>query len=161
MLKKKPLMPFKADRLFQRRAALENLLSSLRYEHQRQLEGKGSELLLPLSRDYCQLLMNGIEAALAGKKNPFGIAGGTNRKQLLKPWDRSEAVNEFAALIAGNATTWDKALEQVATKFGVELKTIEDAYLRTLPERRRKDEIQRMWAESSAKINTRQDTETT
>jgi hypothetical protein len=146
----KSAKPFKTDRLFQRRAVLENLLRTLRYERDHQV----GEVRLQLSRDGYQLLVEGIEAALSGTRNPFGIASASNEKQKLLPWARKEAIAEFAALIAGEqATTWDDALTQLGEKFRVERKTIEDAYLRAKSDIQAQNEVAKLWAESNKRVH--------
>jgi hypothetical protein len=85
-------------------------------------------LQLPLpSRDMLSLLLGGIEAALAGAEDPFGIATPRGNPPRLSLADRINAVAEImdGAEVSGGTTT---NIKNVAKKYGVSFETMRDAY---------------------------------
>ena len=149
--------PYKDDLKQARRACLALWLDRLRAaddRHRKEREkfprGDIPDLTMPYpSRDMFDLLVKGIGAALAGKKNPFSIASGNNNKTKLDRATRGEAVAKVILLM--RSASWEDACSKVADEFGVEPKTIQDAYSRS---RLTQDEeqIRKLWAESSRSI---------
>lgn len=93
------------------------------------------------SRDMIDLLTNGIEAALAGSKDPFGIAAPRGIKPLLNRQKQIEAVSEVIAKLErnprGNRVI---VFESVGKKYNVGMETIRNLYY---------DQELRQWAEGT------------
>lgn len=93
------------------------------------------------SRDMIDLLTNGIEAALAGSKDPFGIAAPRGIKPRLSRQKQIEAVSEVIAELErnprGNVVI---VFESVGKKYNVGMETIRNLYY---------DKALRRWAEGT------------
>lgn len=137
----------KHDLVDARRLLLENWLSLIRYAnaaHERECKAlhdtatgepiSPPPLRLPgLSQDMINLLVDGIEAALAGSKDPFGIAtprGGKTlrgKKRLLSRQERITAVSMIIDKYERGSNLQD-AFAAVAEKMEMSAEAMRDAY---------------------------------
>lgn len=95
-------------------------------------DGGGSRSIPPLrlplpSRDMLSLLLGGIESALDGAKDPFGIATPKGNPPRLSFGDRIDAVAEIIDEVEQTGDVC-KAINTAAAKFAVSYQSMRDAY---------------------------------